>query len=406
MPYAPGVTYEGGQLIGQGIQSFGQSLGNGMQAGEMLAERLREHNQQQKQYDDQLAERTDKARTFATDFLGLPKGQTAAMSLGDLEGLHDAYVMKAADKIQQQQAAESQANLSLLQQRFNSNQREQGAVDTASQFLQATNALPASFLTMPVRAMARGGAQDAYLAAGGSNPDYSNLLEQRFGQTKQPTRIVDPASGQIHLVVGNQIVPAGTDPKVAKAAPLPEIGHTVQGGDNTTLVFAGRTDDKTGKPIYETVKENAKALDPMAATMIGGQYQEALKSVQELQKSGPESAWTDAGREEAKANYEQQLRAAKFKANQLANSLQFQAPFPDAQPAPAKGKTGTAPAPAAAGSPANNAAKLYKVAPGGAVQFAPGAPPLDALQQMVDDGVISQAAAIEQLKQMGYKPKK
>ncbi|HVU38094.1 MAG TPA: hypothetical protein VHC95_07145 [Opitutales bacterium] len=399
MPYAPGVSYEGGQLIGQGIQAFGQSLGAGMQQGEALAERLKQFQQQQKEYDDQLGERTDKARAFATDFLGVPDGQAAAMSLGQLEGLHDAYVTQAAQKLQQQQGAEADANTALLQQRLNQNNTDQQAVQDAA----------ASFT----------GDGDAFvqrLLMAGYDPAKAALMQEHFDRAGDHN--FKPSAGAVTLPDGSSVPyvmqnrgQAQFLPPKPAAAQLPPIGHTITAGDGTSLVFAGRTDPKTGLPTYETVRENAKPLDPQAAQMLGGQYQAALADVQKLQQAGPPQkgmlgSWTDAGLEKATTDYNQKLTAAKFKANQLADSLQFKAPFPEAQPPTAKGgKTAASPGGLPANQGAAAPAKLYQVTPQG-VQFAPGTKPVDALQQMVDDGVISQAAALQQLQQMGYKVKK
>jgi hypothetical protein len=78
MPYNPGITYNGGEYIARGIESFGQSVAQGI---------------------DRYKEQSRKAKSLRSLVEAYNPGQpTAHLSLGELEGAVQAEVIKRADK--------------------------------------------------------------------------------------------------------------------------------------------------------------------------------------------------------------------------------------------------------------------------------------------------------------------
>jgi vacuolar-type H+-ATPase subunit I/STV1 len=103
MPYAPGITYTGGESIARGIESLGQSVGQGLAKLQENSQKAKSLRQVVKAYNPDLP--------------------TDHMSLGDLEGMVQGEAIKQAQRTQslaeqlkQEQLAVQKGHLTLSQQ--------------------------------------------------------------------------------------------------------------------------------------------------------------------------------------------------------------------------------------------------------------------------------------------------
>lgn len=145
MPYSPGVTYQGGMIIGQALRDVAS-----------IAAGAREQQRAQKERDRALAEEVKRFAKLAEAY-GMPRGEIEAASLGDLQGFVEGATARFALERAEQQAEQ-------IRREF----REGDARELGVEALALMDRAP-GIARRPV---------DAYAAGGGGDPQMAAILDE------------------------------------------------------------------------------------------------------------------------------------------------------------------------------------------------------------------------------------